>query len=138
MVKGKKAVLVRERPSIFDKLEKIFTKGQISKEEWGAEGFMMLRALSMRQEYLESINRIQKYQGVLGFRLAVLLQNMFTDAVKTPFLDYVKRAEEYDRFSKKASEKLRGLFLVSDKRLAEYLPNLWVTEEEVREIWGLE
>lgn len=98
----------------------------------------MLRALSMKPEYLDAVNTIQKYQGVLGWRVAILLQHMFSEGERAPFLDYVKREDAYDRFSSRATEILCRVFGVSRRRLDEYLPNLWVTEEEINEIWGLQ
>jgi hypothetical protein len=99
---------------------------------------MMLRALSMREEYVGQVNAVQRYQGVLGWRVAVLLQYMFSDGDKAPFLDYAKRGEAYERFTPRAAGVLCKLFGVSRRRLEEYLPNLWVTEEELDEIYGLQ
>jgi hypothetical protein len=128
----------KERPALFDKIDSVFTKKRLTKEAVGSDGFMILRALSMRPEYVEQINAIQKYQGVLGWRIATLLQHMFSEADRAPFLDYAKRPDQYARFSPRATGILCKLFGVSKRRLEEYLPNLWVTEEELNEIYGLQ
>ena len=122
---------------IFQKLEKIFTKESISKEDFAKDGFRLLRMLSMKPEYTVSINRVQKYLGVLGYRITILLQYMFDSADKVPFLEFVKKDEKYKRYNEKSVEVLKKLFVISAKRLEEYSSNLWVTDEEIAEIWGL-
>ncbi len=122
---------------LFEKVGKVFTKEPVSKEEFGQDGYILLRLLSMKAEYTEAINQIQKYQGMLGHRLMPLLQAMFAKADKAPFLDYVKKGEQLKMFSPKVTDILKKLFNVSKSRLDEYVPNLWVTEEEVKETWGL-
>lgn len=124
--------------AVLETLQKVFTKEEVSKEAFKRDGYMLLRFLSMKLEYLKSINRVQKYQGVLGHRLMSLLQHLFGEADKAPFLDYVKKEEKpYQILNKNSVNVLKRLFLVSEKRLEEYLPNLWVSDDEIKETWGV-
>jgi hypothetical protein len=126
------------RLSIFEKLNCVFTKEQLSEKAFGRDGYMLLRYLSMDEQFTEVVNNIQKYQGVLKHRLLILLQHIFGEAHKAPFLKYIKGEKGlYERFNKKSLRILKDLFLVDNKRLTEYMSNLWVTDEEIAEIWGL-
>lgn len=126
-----------EKIELFDKVDRVFSKEPLTKEVIGNDAFKILRALSMKPEYTESINAVQKYAGVLGWRIGRLLQEMFTEADRSPFLDWTKKEEKYERFSDRASAKLRELFLVGRARFEEYIQNLWVTEEEISALWGM-
>jgi hypothetical protein len=39
------------KKSIFEKLNAVFNKEELSKEDFGRDGFMLLRFLSMKEEY---------------------------------------------------------------------------------------
>ena len=129
----------KKKLTIIDKLNCVFTKQRLTKEELSRDGYMLLRFLSMKPEYTDTMNKIQKYQGVLGHRLFVLLQHLFSEKDRAPFLEYVKGKEkEYESLSEKSLLILKNLFKVSKSRLEEYIPNLWCTDEEIKEIWGLQ
>ena len=67
-----------------------------------------------------------------------LLQHMFGEADRAPFLEYIKKEEKpYSVLGKNSINILKKLFLVSEKRLEEYMPNLWVSDDEIKETWGL-
>lgn len=126
------------KKTIFDKLNAVFNKEELSKEDFGRDGFMLLRFLSMEEKYAVSINNVQRFQGPLGHRLIILLQHMFADAEKAPFLSYIKKeASIGNALSPTSQECLCKLFNVSKKRLKEYLPNLWVSDDQVKEVWGI-
>ena len=124
--------------TLFDKINAVFSKRQLSKAEFGRDGFMIIRFLSMHPDYAAAMNNIQKYQAILGHRIMVLLQEMFGTAEAAPFLNYAKKEDEYKRFSDRAHKILSNLFGVSRLRLEEYMANLYVTEDEINEIWGLD
>lgn len=123
--------------SLFEKLDRIFTKEPLSAEDFGRDGFMLLRFLSMKQEYTMTMNRVQRYQGVLGHRLAPLMQELFAEADKAPFLDFIKKeAKDYRALSEESFNRLKKLFGVGKKRMQEYLPCIWATDEDVKAVWG--
>jgi hypothetical protein len=127
-----------KRLSIFEKLNCVFTKDKLTEYEFGRDGYMLLRYLSMDRQFIGVVNDIQKYQGVLKYRLLILLQHIFGEANKAPFLKYIKGEKGlFERFNKKSIKILKELFLVDNKRLTEYMSNLWCTDEEIAEIWGL-
>jgi hypothetical protein len=123
--------------SVFDKLNCVFNKEPLTKEEFGRDGYMLLRFLSMKPEYAQAINKIQKYQGVLGHRLLILMQHLFSESDKAPFLDMVKKeGGDYKVLSKESLDLLRELFKVDKKRLSEYLGNLYCTNDDLVEVFG--
>jgi hypothetical protein len=129
----------KKKLTIVDKLNAVFTKQALTKDELSRDGYMLLRFLSMKPEYTDTMNKIQKYQGVLGHRLFILLQHIFAEKDRAPFLEYAKGKEkEYKSLSEKSCLILRNLFHVSKQRLEEYIPNLWVTDDEIKQIWGIQ
>lgn len=127
-----------EKISIFDKINAVFSGKRLSKEEYKHDSFMLLRFLSMKTNFVPAINDIQKVAGVLDHRLLTLLQEFFKGIGRAPYLEYIKKdSAEYQMLSPDSLSRLKKLFNVDKKRLSEYLPNLWVSEEEVRELYGV-
>jgi hypothetical protein len=127
-----------KRLSILEKLNCVFTKQLLTQQEFGHDGYMILRFLSMNRQFIEVVNNIQKYQGVLKYRLMILLHHVFGEASRAPYEKYIKGEKSlYERFNKKSVRILKDLFLIGDGRLTEYMPNLWCTDDEIAEIWGL-
>lgn len=124
--------------SIYDKIAALFQHKLLTKEEWGKDGFMILRFLSMKEEYLETVNIIQKHTA-LGYRIQPLLHALVDRADGAPFLEYIKKEgkEEY-HLSEETIKILQKEFAVSKKRMREYLPNIWATDEEIKEAYGVE
>ena len=129
----------KKKLTVIDKLNFVFTKEPLTREQFGRDGYVLLRFLSMKAEYTDTINKIQKYQGLLGHRLLILLQHLFAESDRAPFLEYVKSSEKsYVGLSERSINKLKELFSVDKHRLEEYLPNLWCTDDEIDAIWGMQ
>ena len=128
-----------EKLSVFDKINAIFQHRLLSKEEFGRDGYRILQIMSMNPKYTQAMNSIQRYVGVLGFRIQYLLHEICQQADAAPFMAMIKKEGGTTKtpLSEPVQKILCQEYKVSKKRLKEYLPNIWITDEDIKEAYGI-